>query len=204
MSSIEAPRRSRRADGGAWRGARRSGAALLDALTALAILAGIAAVAAPVYRSLDARLLEQDAQALAAQLREARALSIAHGVATTVSVDARSKTVETRLGVDREQAPKGQALKLERATTLSGRAARLRSAAPAFASGDGSSHRTTALLEMRFFPDGSATGGEVVLTSASAARRLRLDWATGAVDIAPELVAPVAARPAEPTSRGRE
>ncbi len=42
------------------------------------------------------------------------------------------------------------------------------------------------LAAFRFFPDGSATGGHITLTSGNVSYRVNVDWVTGKVEVADE------------------
>lgn len=48
---------------------------------------------------------------------------------------------------------------------------------------------------IRFFPDGSSSGGHIVLRSPRYGVRVNVDWLTGAVDVAPAAAASVASSP---------
>ena len=141
--------------------ARKDGFTLLELLVVLAIIALMVVIAAPRFAgSLPGAELESGARKLAAGLREARSLAVSRnrGIPFTLSGGANRYAVGSN-GKTR-QLPGKLAITLVTATTeITG-------------AKQGS---------IRFFPDGSSTGGRIELTGAGGKRSIEVDWLTGRI-----------------------
>lgn len=139
---------------------RALGYSLLELLVVVALLAAIATLGAAVLgRALPGQELRTTARDLAADLRFTRARAIASGREQVflLSVD------ERRWDAAGERRGEwSDALQVE-ATTARQESAGVRTAA------------------VRFFPDGSASGGRVVFRHGEAAWRVDIAWLTGEV-----------------------
>lgn len=149
--------------------ARRQGFTLVELLVVLvimALLAGLVPMALWATRAEYA--LRTSAATVAASLRQARADALARGRAAAFVADLRARDFGI-LGVPRVHVlPRGIRLAL---LTVTG--ARL--------------DATRGLI--RFFPDGSSTGGAVRLTQGHQRLDVRVDWFSGRVTIVPVLPA---------------
>ncbi|MBK8175512.1 MAG: GspH/FimT family pseudopilin [Rhodospirillales bacterium] len=138
------------------------GFTLLEVLVVLVLLAIIAGFAGTrLIASMDGPALRSASGELANVLRHARGRAIARNepVAVEVDVDAPS------FGIPGESS---YALSPKLHLTLFTAA---------------SAQRTANVGEIRFFPDGSSTGGEVTLASGDAHSYVQVDWLTGRVDV---------------------
>lgn len=138
------------------------GFTLVELLVVLAAIAVLLGIAAPFVAGGDQSAgLRHDAGALAAALRETRAQAIAEARETTLTLD-----LEARL-FHREALPP---VALEHSETI-----RFTAAA--------SEVETRERARVRFFADGSATGGRVVLAGAERKIAVAVHWLTGRVEV---------------------
>lgn len=141
---------------------RTRGFTLLEML-AVIILIGIAAAAVSisVAHGLASARINSAAGELAAALRATRMQAIVHGEQRVFEVNTRDATYR---GADRRDVrlPKG----LELSVT---------SAASDQSGGD--------MARIRFFPDGSSTGGRITLRSGQREWHVNVSWLTGAISI---------------------
>ena len=144
------------------RASRANGFTLLEML-AVILLVGIAAaaVAISVTQGLAGARVNAASGELAAALRATRAQAIVRGQELSFDVDIRAGTYRTVKHRD-VHLPAGVRLSITSATAD----------AP-----DGHTGR------IRFFPDGSSTGGRITLQSGQRQWRVNVSWLTGAVNV---------------------
>lgn len=135
---------------------RQSGLTLLEALVGLAILASLVTISAPYLRAKPAGL-EIAARQVATQLRQAQSAAIRSSRSADVVVDVAAGRVGRELLADTNP-PIGLTL----LTAVEQR------------------HSPTS-GSIRFFPDGSSTGGGVTLTQGVRRVDVVVDWLTGRV-----------------------
>ena len=137
-----------------------AGFSLLELLVVLVIMAIVAGYAGSrMFGSLDRPAMEAASGELAAVLRRARSSAIAQNAPVTVRVDVDA----TSFGIPGDRVYKvSDRLKLSLFTAVT-------------------EQQTTSVGEIRFFPDGSSTGGEVTLTGGNARGYVQVDWLTGRV-----------------------
>ncbi len=141
---------------------RRDGFTLIELLVVMAVMALVLLVVPPMFSgSLSRAELGSAAREVAAGLREARSQAIRRNreVAFTVDVDARRYRIDDAAV---RQLPTGPDLSLftarsEQLDEVSG--------------------------SIRFFPDGSSTGGRVTLGGDARKYHVEVDWLTGRVSI---------------------
>ena len=136
-----------------------SGVTLLELLVVLAILAGVAALASPVLSgSLAGQRVNAAARDIEGALRQARARAISTQQETLLIIDVTSHTYTVNGKPKSLALPEGATLVLNIA-----RSETLRE------------HRGS----IRFFPDGSSTGGSVTVKRDALRRTVQVDWLTG-------------------------
>lgn len=138
------------------------GFSLIEVLVVVALFAiATGLLAITVGGGLKGRQLRAGAQEVASQLKYTRAQALVSGQPQLFTLD-----VETRRwrAADRNEGQLPKSLSVEMVT------ARQEMTAPKIAS-------------IRFFPDGSATGGGVTLSSGQAQWRVMVDWLTGRVRV---------------------
>jgi len=141
---------------------RPAGFTLLELLIVLAILGLTAGMAVPMFAQampdIQARAAARD---VAAMMRAARSLAITGNREVAVAVDLDRRTVDLA-GERSEAIAKGIALDLYTAEEeLIGRRAG----------------------RIRFYPDGTSTGGRVRLSTATRTYDVRVDWISGGVTV---------------------
>jgi len=142
---------------------RQVGYTLIELLAVLVLVAAIVALgAATISRKLPGQRLQQSAKELAAQLRYTRAQAIATGQPQVFMIDANSR--EWRAGEKRSGT-------LSKDIDIVATGARNEQSRPGVAA-------------VRFFPEGAATGGRIVLRNGRAAWQLDVQWLTGEVSMA--------------------
>ena len=142
---------------------RQHGYTLIELLAVLVLVAAIVALgAATISRKLPGQRLQQSAKELAAQLRYTRAQAIATGQPQVFTIDANSR--EWRAGEKRSGS-------LSKDISIVATGARNEQQRPGVAA-------------VRFFPEGAATGGRIVLRNGRAAWQLDVQWLTGEVSMA--------------------
>lgn len=139
------------------------GFTLIELLVVLAILVGVYALSGPLFDNgtsvLDAKAA---ARQLAAGLRKARATAIAGSQSATLLIDLDQRTFVVSGDAKSYSLPSSVELALFTATEEK------------VASNRGS---------IRFFSDGSSTGGRITVRSGSREQTLDVDWLTGRVVI---------------------
>jgi general secretion pathway protein H len=146
----------------AGEGGGSAGFTLLELLVVLLLLAVLASFAGSrIMVGMDGPALRAASGELAAVLRRARSEAIVHNapVAVLVDVDAPSFGI---VGERTYAVPDRLKLTLFSAVT---------------------DELPSNMGEIRFFPDGSSTGGEVTLASSNAHRYVQVDWLTGRVAV---------------------
>ena len=134
-----------------------SGFSLIEMLVALAVVALAAALVMPLaLRPSDALRLDAAAQDLVAALRLTRAAAIAHNTEAALIIDVERRSFESP-AVPARSLPADLAVKLKIAE-------------PERAHSQGS---------FRFFPDGSTTGGDMVLALRGKEAKICVDWLSG-------------------------
>ena len=142
---------------------RQHGYTLIELLAVLVLVAAIVALgAATITRKLPGQRLQQSAKELVAQLRYTRAQAIATGQPQVFMIDANSR--EWRAGEKRSGA-------LSKDISIVATGARNEQQRPGVAA-------------VRFFPEGAATGGRIVLRNERAAWQVDVQWLTGEVSLA--------------------
>ncbi len=140
----------------------RAGFTLVEMLVVLAILALVMAVMPPLLAGSQGRAeLDAAARELAAALRETRSLAIRDGRSASFTLDA----------AHRFRAGGGQARSLPPSLGL------------ALAAGDEAHAAPSGAI--RFFADGSSTGGRLTLLSGERRTDVTVDWLTGRVALDP-------------------
>lgn len=143
---------------GARRSPGRAGFTLLETIVVLALIALLTGMVSPLLRSPSKRLrLESAMQAVCATLRSTRARAIASNVEKAVVIDVVNKTYVSPANVN-GKFPADVSIQLNFANTQY------------FDDNQGS---------IVFFPDGSSTGGNLILTLEGAQATIDINWLTG-------------------------
>jgi general secretion pathway protein H len=141
---------------------RAAGFTLFELLIVLVILGLTLAVAVPLFaRALPGLELKSSARTVAATMREARSLAIADNREIAVAIDLDTRTIDLA-GLRSEALGDGIDLRLFTA------------AEELIDRGAG---------RIRFYPDGTSTGGRIRLLAAGRIYDIDVDWITGAVSI---------------------
>ena len=141
---------------------RPRGFSLIELLVVVVLIAATTALAASVMGTgLAGQQLRNASRELAAQLRYTRAQAIVTGKSQLFTLDA-----DTR----EWQAPNRRHGQLPREIKLVATAARIEQTSPDIAA-------------IRFFPEGAATGGRIVLSRERAAWQIDVEWLTGEVTL---------------------
>lgn len=134
---------------------------LLELLVVLAILALASTIMIPAFTGSSGAELKAAASELASGLRYARSQALTHGDAVTLRLDVNGRRFEVSGSDVWRDLPSSVDLSLYTARTelLDGNTAAI-----------------------RFFPDGSSTGGRITVTGSNGqARYVDVDWLTGRV-----------------------
>lgn len=143
-----------------------AGITLIEIVVALAIAALLTATgASAISRSIDRARTDSSVRELVIALKTVRQAARKTGIESLLTLDV--GTHRYRIAHDRERvlaAPDGATL-----TLLTAESERVADSVGA----------------IRFFPDGSSTGGTITLTHRGRAQRIEIDWLTGHVRAAP-------------------
>lgn len=142
---------------------RATGFTLLEALVALALIAVLLAVAVPALVTPTGVELRSAAHTVASGLRQARLEAMRQQRPIALQVDVETRTLQLEGRAQTRQLPREMSVEL-----FTARREML------------DEHRGG----IRFYPDGSSTGGEVTLTLEGLATRVVVEWLTGRVRIA--------------------
>lgn len=135
------------------------GVTLIEVLVVLAIMAALAAAAAPALtRALDRTRMNAGARALVSALKTARHEARTTGRETLFALDVASQRYGLTEMSHSLVLPEGSTVSF-----LTAESERLSESAGA----------------IRFFPDGSSTGGTLTLDYRGRERRVEIDWLTG-------------------------
>ena len=141
---------------------RARGMSLLELLMVLVLVATLAGIGATVIgRQLPGRELHDAARTVAGELRFARARAIATGRPQVFVIDVNTRSWQ---GADNRQGTLPEGLDVVATKALEERPARDQAA-------------------VRFFPEGAATGGRIVIKRGEAAWRVDVAWLTGEVTL---------------------
>ena len=141
---------------------RQRGVSLIELIVVVVLIAAATALAASVMGvGLPGQQLRNASRELAAQLRYTRAQAIVTGRSQTFSVDARTREW---------QAPNRRHGQLPSEISLTATGARIEQTQPD-------------IVAIRFFPEGAATGGRIVLSRERAAWQIDVEWLTGEVTV---------------------
>jgi general secretion pathway protein H len=144
---------------------RSRGFTLLELLVVLAIIALLLAITPPlITAAIPGAELKASARRVAAGLRLAREEAIRTGHDVTFTLDLETHSFEVDGRFRQGKLPKGLDLKLEAAETEML-----------------DEHRGA----VRFFPDGSSTGGRVILSRHDTGYQVGVQWLTGRILTAP-------------------
>lgn len=143
---------------------RQRGFSLIELIVVVVLIAATTALAASVMSSgLPGQQLRGAARELAAQLRFTRAQAIVTGQPQVFSVDVRTREW---------QGPGRREGQVPREIDIVATGARVEQDSPDVAA-------------IRFFPEGAATGGRIVLSRDQAAWQIDVEWLTGEVTVKP-------------------
>lgn len=141
---------------------RQRGISLIELIVVVVLIAAATALAASVMGTgLPGQQLRNASRELAAQLRYTRAQAIVTGKSQTFSIDARTREW---------QAPNRRHGQLPQEINLVATGARIEQTRPN-------------AVAIRFFPEGAATGGRLVLSRERAAWQIDVEWLTGEVTV---------------------
>jgi general secretion pathway protein H len=141
-----------------------AGFTLVELLVVLAILSLAAALALPaLQRPPDGLRLEAATRTLMSTLRFSRAQAIARNADVIVTMDVERRSVEPSTG---------SAIQLDRGISVE----------IIFASAE---RRRSAAGAIRFFPDGTSSGGDIMLTLNQRRARVSVNWLTGEARLEP-------------------
>lgn len=165
---------------------RAAGFTLIEALVVLALMAtAFALFAGALVGALPGQQLRDATHRLAAEMRATRARAVATGVDQSFVIDTQARTwrsgasealgdpsaalPDTKPGAPADGGVRRQG-ELDEALALGATVAREEQPGPGLAA-------------IRFFADGSSTGGRVVVRRGDAAWRVDVNWLTGAVRV---------------------
>ena len=145
--------------------ARVRGFTLLEVMLVLVIMAAVYGIAAPMIGGGKVAVeLTSSGRMVAAGLRRARSLAIATATETAWSIDVENREFWVGNEPKHYRLPRELEVVLETA---------------------GSEVVNGKVGSVRFFPDGSCTGGRVVFSAGADKRSVNIDWLTGRVRLSP-------------------
>jgi general secretion pathway protein H len=151
------------------RRAPQRGFTLIEALVVMALMAtAFALFAGALLAALPGQQLRDATGRLAAEMRATRARAVATGVDQSFIID--TQTRRWRSGPSDAESDPRRSGELDDALALGATVAREEQPGPGLAA-------------IRFFADGSSTGGRVVVRRDDAAWRVDIHWLTGAVRV---------------------
>jgi general secretion pathway protein H len=139
---------------------RQRGFSMIELIAVVVLIAATTALAASVMSAkLPGQQLRNASRELAAQLRYTRAQAIVSGKSQLFTIDAQTREW---------QAPNKRHGKLPSEIKIVATGARIEQTQPTVAA-------------IRFFPEGAATGGRIVLSRDNSAWQVDVEWLTGEV-----------------------
>jgi general secretion pathway protein H len=148
--------------------ARSNGFTLLELMIVLVVAGLMLAVVPPILsRGVSASTLNAAASEIAAAMRAARAQAISHQRETLLTMDVAKR--QYRISNKRKTEAINRAIKVKLDTVKS-------------------EQLSDNVGRFRFFPDGSATGGQVTLSGGKKKAVVDLNWLTGRVAIYSETI----------------
>lgn len=172
------------------RATRAAGFTLIEALVVLALMAtAFALFAGALVGALPGQQLRDATHRLAAEMRATRARAVATGVDQSFIVDTQARTWRSgpsEGAIDDAGANPGASLPGSKPANPRGNAHRSGEFDDALALGATVAREEQpgpGIAAIRFFADGSSTGGRVVVRRGGAAWRVDVNWLTGAVRV---------------------
>lgn len=148
--------------------ARQAGFTLIESLVVMALMAtAFALFAGALLGALPGQQLRAASGQLAAEMRATRARAVATGVDQSFVIDTQARSWRSGPSDDDAARRSGE---LDDALALGATVAREEQPGPGLAA-------------IRFFADGSSTGGRVVVRRGDAAWRVDVNWLTGSVRV---------------------
>jgi general secretion pathway protein H len=166
-------------------GRRSRGFTLIEVLVVLALMAtAFALVAGAVTSALPGQQLRDATNRLAAEMRATRARAVATGVDQSFVIDTQARTWRSGAS-DALGEPAGAVRGTKPGASADGvrRQGELDDALALGATVAREEQPGPGLAAIRFFADGSSTGGRVVVRRGDAAWRVDVNWLTGAVRV---------------------
>lgn len=138
----------------------QDGFTLLEMLVILVIVSFVAVISLPyAQKSGEARRLDAAAEIVTAKLREARSLALSSNQKSSLTIDVEKRQLMGPGFRPPYALPAGLLIKV---TTAEGQT-------------------SENIGSISFFPDGGSTGGSIVMADGAMARRIAINWLTGAV-----------------------
>jgi len=137
------------------------GFTLIEMLAVIALIAIAVTIAAVSLNGRGRAQLDATAQRVAAGLRDTRTRAMASGKPQWFSVDLRAHAFAAP-GRDPRKLPAGATIKVTSAVEDA---------------------QQQGVARIRYFPDGSSSGGKIVLSDDRRSMRVDVDWLTGAVAV---------------------
>jgi len=142
---------------------RERGFSLIELLVAMTLILGVLAVA-PAYfsKGISGAEFKTSVRQLAAGLRQTRSDAVARNQPRVFQIDVEQRYFSIGPGAKHRPLPGALDLALKTAE---------------------SEQISDTLGGIRFFPDGSSTGGEIIVSDAAQSLRVTVDWVTGRIDV---------------------